>query len=626
VHALAHAIHHVLHDVGATVEHALPLEAAPDSASASLRQLVEDARAHRLDTLVILHGNPVLDAPAELDFAAALREVPFRLHLASHVDETGELCHWHVPAAHFLESWSDARAHDGTVSLVQPLIAPIHERGGVKSAHELVATLAGESGSAHEFLRAQWSANSGKSGADFEAFWRAALHDGVIGGTAFPALALEPRKDLDFGAPVAPSGGLELALRADPSVYDGRFANNAWLQELPRPISRLTWENVATLAPRTADDLDLEDGDVVELTLGGRSLRAPVYRLPGHAEGALTLTLGYGRRRAGKLGTGLGHDAYVLRTSATPWRASGLALVKTGEHRALATVQKHPEQEQRNLARVAVFDRFRNEGKDAFARPHVPDQIDQPSLYAGFPYEGHAWGMVIDLNACLGCNACMVACQAENNIPVVGREQILNGREMHWIRIDRYFEEDGVGGVEVLHQPVPCMHCENAPCETVCPVGATTHSDEGLNEMVYNRCVGTRYCSNNCPYKVRRFNFFPYSDFETEELKPARNPDVTVRSRGVMEKCTYCVQRISAARIEAKKDGRTIREGEVVTACQSVCPTQAIVFGDINDQKSAITALRAEPHHYGLLAELGTRPRTTYLGRLVNPDPELGGA
>jgi molybdopterin-containing oxidoreductase family iron-sulfur binding subunit len=220
----------------------------------------------------------------------------------------------------------------------------------------------------------------------------------------------------------------------------------------------------------------------------------------------------------------------------------------------------------------------------------------------------------------------MVACQAENNIPVVGREQILNGREMHWIRIDRYFEEDGVGGVEVLHQPVPCMHCENAPCETVCPVGATTHSDEGLNEMVYNRCVGTRYCSNNCPYKVRRFNFFPYSDFETEALKPARNPDVTVRSRGVMEKCTYCVQRISAARIEAKKEGRTIREGEVVTACQTVCPTQAIVFGDINDPQSAIAALRAEPHHYGLLAELGTRPRTTYLGRLVNPDPELGGA
>jgi len=489
-----------------------------------------------------------------------------------------------------------------------------------------VALLAGESGSAYELLRAQWSANSGKSGAEFEAFWRAALHDGVVAGTAFPALAVEPRRDLDFGAPSAPASGLELALRADPSVYDGRFANNAWLQELPRPISRLTWENVATLAPKTADEHGLADGDVVELTLGGRSVRAPVYRLPGHAEGAVTLTLGYGRRRAGKLGTGIGHDAYVLRASATPWHAGGLTLAKTGDKRTLATVQKHPDQEQRNLARVAIFDRFKREGQDAFQRPHVPDQIDQPSLYPGFPYEGHAWGMVIDLNACVGCNACMVACQAENNIPVVGREQILNGREMHWIRIDRYFEEDGVGGVEVVHQPVPCMHCENAPCETVCPVGATTHSDEGLNEMVYNRCVGTRYCSNNCPYKVRRFNFFPYSDYETEELKPARNPDVTVRSRGVMEKCTYCVQRISAARIEAKKDGRTIREGEVVTACQSVCPTQAIAFGDINDQNSAIAALRQEPHHYGLLAELGTRPRTTYLGRLVNPDPELGGA
>jgi molybdopterin-containing oxidoreductase family iron-sulfur binding subunit len=531
-----------------------------------------------------------------------------------------------VPAAHFLESWSDARAHDGTASIVQPLIAPLYEQGGVKNAHELVAAIAGESASAYELLRAQWSANSGKSGAEFEAFWRAAVHDGVIGGTAFPALSIEPRKALDFGPPSAPASGLELALRADPSVYDGRFANNAWLQELPRPISRLTWENVATLAPRTADEHGLSDGDFVALTLGGRSVQAPVYRLPGHAEGTVTLTLGYGRRRAGKLGTGIGYDAYALRTSAAPWRASGLTLAKTGESRALATVQKHPEQEHRNLARVAVFERFRTEGKDAFEKPHVPDQIDQPSLYPGFPYEGHAWGLVIDLNACVGCNACMIACQAENNIPVVGREQILNGREMHWIRIDRYFEEDGVGGVEVLHQPVPCMHCENAPCETVCPVGATTHSDEGLNEMVYNRCVGTRYCSNNCPYKVRRFNFFPYSDFETESLKGARNPDVTVRSRGVMEKCTYCVQRISAARIEAKKEGRAIREGEVVTACQTVCPTQAIVFGDINDQKSAIAALRQEPHHYGLLAELGTRPRTTYLGRLVNPDPELGSA
>ncbi len=625
VHALAHVMNHALRNAGATVEYTSPLEPWPTPLSESIRVLTEDARAGRVDTLVILGGNPVYDAPADVDFAAALSAVPFRVHLSPSVDETSALCHWHLPQAHFLESWSDARAHDGTVSIVQPLIAPLH---GGKSAHEIVALLSGESEtSAHERLRAHWQEASGQQGADFERFWRESLHDGLVAGTGFPALALEPRADLDLGepAPLAPAAPerFELALRPDGSVLDGRFANNAWLQETPRPITRLTWENAALVSVAGAQALGLDSGDVVAIATDAVEVRAPLWVTAGHPEGTLTLHLGYGRTRAGRLGTGLGFDAYRLRTGTSPWRVAQASVTRTGERVRLATVQKHLEQEGRELVRVATFERFRADPRALAART----ELAPPSLYPGFPYEGHAWGMVIDLNACIGCNACMVACQAENNVPVVGKDQVLNGREMHWIRIDRYAEPAHAlgGGVQVLHQPVPCMHCENAPCEVVCPVGATVHSDEGLNEMVYNRCVGTRYCSNNCPYKVRRFNFFLYADYETESLKLARNPDVTVRSRGVMEKCTYCVQRIEQARIQARKEERALQEGDIQTACQAVCPTRAIVFGDINDGASAVARLRAEPHHYGLLAELGTRPRTTYLAKLVNPSPELAG-
>jgi molybdopterin-containing oxidoreductase family iron-sulfur binding subunit len=625
VHALAHLVNLALGNVGRTVEHTLPLEALDEGHAASLQQLADDARAHRIDTLVILGGNPVYDAPAELGFGALLAEVPFRVHLSLYVDETSELCHWHVPSTHFLEHWSDARAHDGTATLVQPLIAPLYELGGAKSPHELVAVLAGEGGkSAHELLRAFWEAASGKKGPEFEAFWRAALHDGVVPDTALPALEATPRAELALPPPSAPARGPELLLAADASVHDGRFANNAWLEELPRPLTRLVWDNAVLCAPATATAHGLLNGDVVALELGERRVEAPVWVLPGTAADTFVLHLGYGRRRAGTLGSGVGCDAYRLRTLAAPWHAAGLGLRRTGARAALATIQKHPSQEERGLVRVATFERFKVEGKLAFPHPHHSpfDELRPPSLYPGFPYEGNAWGLVIDLNACIGCNACTLACQAENNVPVVGKEECANGREMHWIRVDRYVEESAER-VEVVHQPVPCMHCENAPCEVVCPVGATVHSDEGLNEMVYNRCIGTRYCSNNCPYKVRRFNFRTYNDSTSEPLKLGRNPDVSVRSRGVMEKCTYCVQRISQARITAKKEGRAIKEGEIVTACQAVCPTQAVVFGDINDAGSAISRLRGEPHHYGLLAELGTRPRTTYLARLTNPNPEL---
>jgi molybdopterin-containing oxidoreductase family iron-sulfur binding subunit len=628
VHAIAHAINAA---IGAPVSYLPTPEIVPTEQHAALRELVAEINAGQVQMLLIVgESNPVMSAPADLDFKNAIGKVALRIHSGLFFDETATQCHWHIPAAHYLEAWSDARTIDGTVSIVQPLIAPLYEDGGARSVHEIVALLTGDAfKSAYELLRAHWEAASARKGAEFERFWRAALHDGVVAGTGFPALELRPLADVDLGAPPAPLEGFELALTADAAVFDGRFANNAWLQEMPRPITRLVWDNAALCSPATAAELGLAPGDVVTLAAGGRSLDAPVWTVPGHAEDVFTLALGYGRRRGGRLGTGVGCDAYALRTGTAPWRVGGVRVTRTEGRRRLATVQKHPSQEGRNLARVATFERFKVAGKLAFAGEHASphDELRPASLYPGFPYEGHAWGMVIDLNACIGCNACMLACQAENNVPVVGKNEVALGREMHWIRIDRYFEEGGPGTdgdrPAVLHQPVPCMHCENAPCETVCPVGATVHSDEGLNEMVYNRCIGTRYCSNNCPYKVRRFNFLSYGDKISESVKLGRNPDVTVRSRGVMEKCTYCVQRISQARIQAKKEERAIKDGEIVTACQAVCPTQAIVFGDINDRTSAIGKLRAEPHHYGLLAELGTRPRTTYLGKMHNPNPEL---
>jgi molybdopterin-containing oxidoreductase family iron-sulfur binding subunit len=472
---------------------------------------------------VVLGGNPVHDAPAELDFAAALAGIPFRVHLASHFDETSALCHWHLPEAHALERWSDARAHDGTLSIVQPLIAPLHD-GGKQSAHELVALLAGESAkSAYELLRAHWQAASGKEGAEFERFWRTALHDGVVAGSAFPPLDVTAGA-LELGpAPRGPRRPRARGSRCAPTLGSstGASRTNAWLQELPRPITRLVWDNAALVSPATARELGLESADVVAIELEGRSVRAPAWIVPGHADGTLTLHLGYGRTRAGELGSGVGFDAYRLRSAGSPWRASGARVTRTGERHPLATVQKQPDQEGRALARVATFDRFRAEGAHAFiAAAQAHGELAPPSLYPDYPYEGHAWGMVIDLNACIGCNACMVACQAENNVPVVGKEQVLIGRELHWLRIDRYFEPGG----DVVHQPVPCMHCEHAPCEVVCPVGATVHSSEGLNEMVYNRCVGTRYCSNNCPYKVRRFNFLAYADFRDRVAEARAQP------------------------------------------------------------------------------------------------------
>lgn len=624
VQALAHTLNSLLDNIGQTVTYTAPVPIQPVDQQASLAALLQDITAGAVDMLVILGSNPVYHAPVDSQFAERLMQVPLRLHLGLYHDETAALCHWHVPEAHYLESWSDSRAYDGTISLVQPLIAPLY---GGKSAHEMLATLMGQSSrTGYSIVREAWEQRYTEG--DFEPFWRTALHDGIVAGSASTPRPVTLRPEMlqdatGMSEPARPSGGLDIVFRPDPTVWDGRFTNNAWLQELPKPLTKLTWDNAALLSPRTALRLGLHNEDIVALHYQGREVRAPVWILPGQSDETVTVHLGYGRWRAGKVGTGLGFNAYMLRTAEAPWFGSGLQLRRTGTRLALATTQQHHSMEGRPLVRASTLAHF-------LEHPHfVHDLGHEPpptlTLYPQYTYAGHAWGMSIDLNACLGCNACVVACQAENNIPVVGKTEVINGREMHWIRLDRYYKGD-LYTPETYHQPVLCMHCENAPCEIVCPVAATAHSSEGLNDMVYNRCVGTRYCSNNCPYKVRRFNFFQFADLHTPTLKMQRNPDVTVRTRGVMEKCTYCVQRINEARIQAKTAERPLRDGDIVTACQAACPTGAIVFGDINDPQSRVAQSKADPRNYGLLADLNTRPRTTYLARLRNPHPDLDAA
>ncbi|HYR95930.1 MAG TPA: 4Fe-4S dicluster domain-containing protein, partial [Candidatus Binatus sp.] len=513
----------------------------------------------------------------------------------------------------------DVRAFDGTVTIQQPLIAPLYAG---RSAHEVLATLTGHPAlTGHDAVRETWTKRWGN--ADVEARWRRALDTGLIEGTAAARKAVTLRSDWDARPPEPARGtDLELIFRPDPAVWDGRFANNGWLQELPKTITRLTWDNAALMAPATAERLGLGNEEVVELDYRGRSVRAPVWIVPGHAADCVTIHLGYGRERAGQVGDRAGFNAYAVRTTDAPSFGDGLTVRPTGERWPLAVTQGHHTMEGRPLVRFGTLEEYRRD--PGFAREQVEEPPPDLTLYPAHEYPGHAWGMAIDLNACIGCNACVVACQAENNVPVVGKSEVRRGHEMHWLRVDRYYVGD-LDAPETVHQPVPCMHCENAPCEVVCPVNATVHSSEGLNDQVYNRCVGTRYCSNNCPYKVRRFNFFLYGDWTTESLKMARNPDVTVRSRGVMEKCTYCVQRIERSRIRAHDQGRRIRDGEVVPACAQTCPAEAIVFGDVNDPASRVAKLKAEVRSYALLGELNTRPRTTYLAGVRNPNPGIEG-
>ena len=623
VHALAHAINAKLGNVGKTVFYTDTVDANPINQMQSIQDLATDIRAGNVDLLVILGCNPVYDAPAELNFADLLKseKIAMRVHLGLYQDETAELCQWHVDQAHELESWSDGRAYDGTVSIVQPLIAPLY---GGKSAHELVALLAGQSDAAgYDIVRAYWQKQH--AGADFETFWRKSLHDGWIDGSTYAAKNVT----LKLGALPEPkpadAGAIEINFRRDPTIHDGQFANNGWLQELPKPMTKLTWDNAVLIGPKMADRLQLKSEDAVELELNGHKVTGAVWVQAGHPDNSVTTFLGYGRRRAGNVGTGQGFDVSPLRSIGAPWFASGVKLTRTGEIYKLASTQGYqsmdtPDGGHRPQVRETTLEEYRKE--PAFAKEDEP--APEMTLYPAVDYKSqpYAWGMTIDLNSCVGCNNCMIACQSENNIAVVGKEQTHIGRHMHWIRVDAYYQGDR-DNPRAFFQPVPCMQCENAPCEVVCPVGATNHSTEGLNDMVYNRCIGTRYCSNNCPYKVRRFNFLLFQDWDTEQYKMMRNPDVSVRSRGVMEKCTYCVQRINEKRIDSEREDRKITDGEIVTACQQSCPAGAIVFGNVNDPDSKVSKLKALQRNYSLLGELNTRPRTTYLAEIRNPNPAL---
>ena len=715
VHALAHAMNGALGNVGQTVVYTDPFTPSDKTQIEQLRELVGDIDAGRVKMLVVLGGNPVYNTPADLKLNAdRMNKVPLRVHLGTYFDETAELCQWHVSEKHYLESWGDTRAYDGTVSIIQPLIQPLYDG---HSVHEVVQLFFRENFDQKDYdiVRAYWqtqtiaapaapaaaaataSSNGGAPASaapanatntastqtrpaqaaaktatpattqrpaavggtrSFEDNWRRIVHDGVVPNTAATPNSVSANTAF-LGQPTAPAanaGPIEISILPDPSVYDGRFTNNGWLQELPNPLTKITWENVALISPNTARKLNLNQAgdsdqvsgaggerptsfinskgsnmfsDLVTLNYQGADVSkpVPVWIAPGQPDDVVTIFLGYGRTRAGRVGTGIGYNAYdVVRSDAMNFGTG--SITATGDQGTIASTQIHFNMEGRDILRVWDFNDLENEIEHAAEKN---EDMYPKSMYktAADEYQKtydkyHRWGMSIDLNSCVGCNACVLACQSENNIPVVGREQVERSREMHWMRIDTYFAGHDLSNPDGPHfQPLLCQQCEQAPCEVVCPVTATVHSAEGLNDMVYNRCVGTRYCSNNCPYKVRRFNFMLYQDWDTPQYKLMRNPEVSIRSRGVMEKCTYCTQRIAAARIEAEKDARAIADGEVITACQAVCPTDAIVFGDINDKQSEVAHLKEDPRDYKLLNELNTQPRTSYMAELKNQNPEM---
>jgi len=690
IHAIAHAMNNALGNVGKTVFYTDPLEVESVDQRDSLSKLIADIDAGHVELLVMIGGNPVHNTPSDLKLSPErLQKIAQRVHLSEYKDETSEWCHWHVPAAHYLESWGDTRSYDGTVTIMQPLIEPLYEG---KTAAELLAVFSDQyDRKPYDIVKTYWqnhgqaqtpaagnnqrqaqtpaAGNAQPSPApaaptpapvptaaapDFEARWRQSVHDGFIADSAFQpkTVALNSGWANQPAQSASPaSGGFELVFRTDPSIYDGRFANNGWLQELPKPLTKVTWDNIAIISPNSAQQLIGTTSvrgavkgrehyvPVVEISnQHQQKIEAPLWIMPGQPDGVVTIHLGYGRRLAGRVGSGspgqvVGFDAYTMRSSFAPWFDTGIQIKTTPVEYPLATTQLHfnfedPKfsTEERDIVRSETLEQFL-----AGAKPKEDEKHSHPSLYPDYHYNNqdenapnYAWGMAIDLNNCIGCNACTVACQSENNIPVVGKREVERSREMHWIRVDTYFKGFDPSHPEATHfMPVPCMHCENAPCEPVCPVHATVHSAEGLNDMVYNRCVGTKYCSNNCPYKVRRFNFFLYQDWDTPTYQLMRNPDVSVRSRGVMEKCTYCVQRIQNGKIQAELEDRRVRDGEIVTACQAVCPTEAIVFGDVNDPNSRVSKLKRNERNYSLLGDLNTRPRTTYLGQLKNPNPQI---
>jgi molybdopterin-containing oxidoreductase family iron-sulfur binding subunit len=558
--------------------------------------LVRDLDAGRVSALIVLDANPAYAAPADLDFAKLYARAPLRIHAGLHVDETAILSDWHLPLPHPLEDWSDARAVDGSATIIQPLIDPLYD---TRSVHSIVAGLTGEPVASRALVRASWPMD--------EQAWRDVVRAGIVPNSAAAPVAASVPPALPLAAPVEDE--VEIMFRPDPTIQDGRFANNAWLQELGKPLMKITWDNVVGLSVALADRLDVGNGDVVRVSSGGRSVTGPAWVIPGQPERSVTLFLGYGRTRAGRVGSGIGYDAYALRTSGAPWTAAGKVEKIAGRHE-LATTQLHHALEGQDFVRTVSA---------AHPEASKPEERDQASFYPRWKEEKAAWAMTIDLDLCTGCNACTIACQAENNVPVVGKDQVARGREMHWLRIDRYYE-GSPEQPESYFQPVPCMHCEQAPCEMGCPVHATVHGPDGLNEMVYNRCIGTRTCSSYCPYKVRRFNWFDYTSKAPAPVQAQRNPDVTVRGRGVMEKCTYCVQRIRGAVTRADIENRDVRDGDIKTACQQACPSQAIVFGNLKDTESAVSKGRSSPRNYALLGELDTRPRTTSLARIADED------
>ncbi len=647
IQALAHAMNVRLGAVGTSVVYTQPAAGKTDRQTEDLKALHQAMMDGSVQTLVMIGGNPVYTAPADIDFAAALENVPKSVHLSMHLDETSQNVTWHLPGVHDLEAWGDARAVDGTATILQPMIAPLYEG---HNAYEIMSVLLGSpEAKAYDIVQDYWKGARGlaEDVEGFTRFWRIALAEGLLAESAFSAkeVSLDDSFMQGLSEP-APGDAVEIVFRLDPCIYDGRFANNGWLQEIPKPLMKTTWDNAVVMGVSTAERLNLTNNELASVTVDGREVRGGVVVQPGQPNNVITLHLGYGREAGGRVAEGPGFDANAIRTSANPWYAVGgvsrtglnYAIARTEDHHAIESrMEIDRRAEERALIRSMPVEAFKKSpGYIGHARHIIPESqtlYDAPE----HSWDGYQWGMTVDLNKCTGCNACMAACQSENNIAIVGKREVIAGREMHWIRVDRYYRGD-LENPEVGHQPVMCQHCEKAPCEVVCPVAATVHDAEGLNVMVYNRCVGTRYCSNNCPYKVRRFNFLHYSKIQYDEgafagaalaeynvpsLEPMRNPDVTVRSRGVMEKCTYCVQRISYARIEAKVEGRKIRDGEVVPACAQACPADAIVFGDVSDSTTRVAKWRNDVRSYLLLGDLNTRPRTSYLARITNPNPKL---
>ncbi len=651
VHALAHAINARL---GSTAVRYIPSsEARPVNHLESVKALIDRIKAGKVRHLILIGGNPLHTIPKELEFEKVIRRPETVSYLTLQEDETSAamkgtgagtvLGRWILPATHFLEEWGDARSFDGTLTTIQPMIAPLYEG---KSAIDLFNALAGGMKTAREIVRETWASHL--PAGDTEQEFQKVLEVGFLAGSASKPVATALVGAPSGWTPTKYADGTDLLILPDPHIYGGDFANSGWAMELPRPMTSLCWDNAFYMSSKTAESWGLQSNDEIEVRANGGIVKGLVWVLPGHPDNSVTAHLGFGRS-SGRIAEAVGFNAYPLRSAAemsiTVLARKPKKLRTLGGTDALCTLQMHNQMEGGDLVRSGTLAEFKTHPSLA---PKGHHEAEPGSMYNDkeYEYDGYKWAMTIDLNKCIGCGVCTVACQTENNIPTVGKVQAQRGREMHWIRVDRYYTGPDDNPGQVVFQPVPCMQCENAPCEPVCPVAATTHSHEGLNQMVYNRCVGTRYCSNNCPYKVRRFNYLNFADREdypsydmhdaedqhtrpmarrqpAQALKLLNNPSVTVRGRGVMEKCTYCVQRINVARIESKKAGRKIEDGEIVTACQQACPTQAIIFGDMSDPKSAVTQSRSDKRNYTILAELNTRPRTTYLGRVRNVNPEL---